>query len=119
MQIVKLYTGEDDKSYFEDSEIKTDIQQELGRYSETKKVDGLIFRESEPGQSFDWHNAPQPQYIVYLAGEVEVEASGGETRRFKTGDVLFACDLTGDGHISRVLSRGNALVITVSSNCHK
>jgi uncharacterized cupin superfamily protein len=64
------------------------------------------------GAAFDWHTAPQPQYIIYLEGEVEVETSGGEKRTFKPGDILFATDLKGQGHITRTLSKGKSLVIT-------
>ena len=73
----------------------------------------MMFRDFEKGSSFDWHTAPQPQYIIYLEGEVEVEASGGEKRTFSPGDVLFATDLTGKGHITRTLTKGrSAIVIT-------
>ena len=53
------------------------------------------------------------QYIIYLDGKVEIEASGGETKVFQGGDVLLAADLTGAGHLSRVLQEGRSLVIVV------
>lgn len=112
MKIINLFTKSDQKSYFEAVDAGTSMQQELGRYSEPKPVSGLIFREFKAGEFFDWHNAPQPQYIVYLEGEVEVETSGGEKRVFKPGDILFASDLTGAGHITRTLTNGRSLIIT-------
>jgi len=39
MKIVKLYTAEDNKSYFEEIEVPTNIREELGNYSETNHVD--------------------------------------------------------------------------------
>ncbi len=113
MKIVKLYTGDDGKSYFEEMKVNASIKHELGFYSEAEKATGLKFRESAAGDSFDWHNAPQPQYIIYLDGEVEVETSGGEKRKFTKGDILFACDVKGAGHITRILSKSKALIITV------
>jgi len=71
-----------------------------------------MFRDFEAGSLYEMHNAPQPQYIIYLEGEVEVIASGGETRRFKPGDVLFATDLTGEGHVSRMLPSGKSVIVT-------
>lgn len=71
-----------------------------------------MFRDFEPDMVYEMHNAPQPQYIIYLEGEVEVIASGGETRRFKPGDVLFATDTTGEGHVSRMLTNGRSVIVT-------
>jgi uncharacterized cupin superfamily protein len=73
----------------------------------------MKFRDSEKGATFDWHNAPQEQYIVYLDGGVEVEASNGEKRIFKSGDVLLAADLTGKGHVTKTLTKGRSLIITI------
>ncbi len=112
MKFTKLFTGADNKSHFEDVEAGTETKQHLGNYSKKYPSTGFMFRDFESGAAFDWHTAPQPQYIVYLEGEVEVEASGGEKRRFKPGDVLFATDLKGQGHITRTLTKGRAIVIT-------
>jgi quercetin dioxygenase-like cupin family protein len=111
MKIIKLYT-KDGKSYFTEMDSGPSVQKELGRYSEPNAVTSMIFREFEPGEGFDWHNAPQPQYIIYLEGEVEVETSGGEKRVFKPGEILLATDLTGTGHITRTLTKGRSLIIT-------
>lgn len=54
---------------------------------------------------------PTYNNIIYLEGEVEVEASGGEKRIFKVGDVLFATDLSGEGHVTRTLSKGRSIIV--------
>lgn len=112
MKITKLYTGQDNRSYFEDIKPPKDNLQALGLYSSLSPATGIMFRETLPHKEFDWHNAPRTQYIIYLEGEVEVQASGGETRIFKPGDILLATDLTGKGHISRSLSAGYAIIVT-------
>lgn len=112
MNIVKIYTGKDQKSHFEEMDSGATVKKELGFYSAPQPVTGLIFRDFLQGEFFNWHNAPQPQYIVYLEGEIEVEASSGEKRVFKPGDILFATDETGAGHITRSLSSGRSLIIT-------
>ncbi len=109
---VTLFTGEDKKSYFKEQTPIYEIEQPLGVYSKKILTKGMTFRVFKAGARYDWHNAPQPQYIIYLEGEVEVEASGGETRIFKPGDVLFATDLTGKGHISKTLTDGRSIIIT-------
>lgn len=112
MKITKLYSGADGKSYFMEMDCGHATEHPLGLYSKKYPASGLMFRDFEAGLGFDWHNAPQPQYIVYLEGEVEVEASGGEKRKFSPGDVLFATDLTGKGHITRTLTKGKSIVVT-------
>lgn len=112
MKVTKLYSGQDGNSQFVEMDYETSISHELGMYSEKYPVKGMMFRSFESNLSFDWHNAPQPQYILYLEGEVEVEASNGEKRIFQPGSILFATDLTGKGHITRTLTKGRCVVIT-------
>src|SRR5947207_1176961 len=103
---VTLFTGDDNKSYFKEETPIYEIEHPLGVYSKKTPTKGMMFRSFKAGLIYGWHNAPQPQYIVYLEGKVEVEASGGEKRIFKPGDILFATDLTGKGHISKTLTDG-------------
>lgn len=112
MIITTLYTGDDNKSYFKDIECEHETLQELGWYSKKFPTTGIMFRDFEQGLVYDMHNAPQPQYIIYLEGEVEVTASGGETKIFKPGNVLFVTDTTGEGHISKMLTKGRSVIVT-------
>jgi uncharacterized cupin superfamily protein len=112
MKYITLFTGEDKKSHFKEVDAGFEKKHPIGNYSKKYTVKGMMFRDFEKGASFDWHNAPQPQYIIYLEGEVEVEASGGEKRTFKPGDLLFATDLTGKGHITRTLTKGRSVIVT-------
>lgn len=112
MRIIKLYTGDDHRSHFEEVDAGVDAENPIGRYSKKYPAAGIMFRDFEQGAVFDWHTAPQPQYIIYLEGEVEVIASGGDSRIFRPGDVLFATDLTGEGHVTKTLTRGRSVVVT-------
>ncbi len=56
-----------------------------------------------------WHTAPQRQYVMFLAGETEIEVSDGEKRIFKTGDVFLVEDTTGKGHRNRRLRKDGEL----------
>lgn len=69
------------------------------------------FMGGPPGWDGDWHPAPRRLLTVYLAGEVEVTVSGGETRRFRPGDVTLAEDTVGRGHRSRVVGDTNARLL--------
>lgn len=103
MQITRLYTGDDNESHFEEIVIPLEDAGEIGRLSELTEATGIIFRENDSDYYYDWHNAPQRQYIIMLEGSVEVEVGDGTVRQFGPGDVLLAEDTTGRGHISRTV----------------
>ena len=66
---------------------------------------GIVFRTTGPDYDYDWHNAPERQYVIMLQGEVEIETSDGTMRRLGAGDILLAEDTTGKGHRSRSVGR--------------
>lgn len=102
MKIVRLYTGADNESHFEDVEV--DLKT-LGRFeaSELQPTHGIQFRRSSPSHRSDFHNVPKRQYVITLSGQVEIETGDGTIRRFGPGDVMLAEDTTGHGHITRVV----------------
>lgn len=101
MKITRLYTGSDGESRFEGVEIPLEDAGEIGRLSAPLPATGVIFRETDPDYDYDWHPAPQRQYIIMLEGELEVEAGDGEKRHFAPGDILLVEDTEGRGHRSR------------------
>jgi quercetin dioxygenase-like cupin family protein len=103
MNITRIYTGADNESHFEDIEMPLVNKGDIGKLSETVRATGLVFRETPPDYNFEWHNAPQRQYVVMLEGKVEIEIGDGTKRLFQTGDILLAEDTTGHGHISRAV----------------
>lgn len=118
MKITKLYAGDDGESHFGEVAVNFSVIKELGQYSLPFPVRTMRFRAFGPDHFFDWHNAPEPQYIIYLEGEVSVEIGSGEKRIFKPGEVLFATDLKGRGHCSRTLSAGKSIIVTTLSEEH-
>jgi hypothetical protein len=103
MKIVRVYTGADNKSHFEDTEVPLKSGGKAGSLSDLVKATGVIFRETGGDYNFDFHNAPRRQYVVNLEGEVEIEVGDGTKRILRTGDILLAEDTTGQGHISRAV----------------
>ena len=104
MKITRLYTGEDQESHFEDIEIELKDAGNIGELSEKVDATGIIFRRTGPDYDYDWHNAPQRQYILMLDGAVDVEIGDGTVRRFSTGDILLVEDTTGRGHKSKAVN---------------
>lgn len=91
------------------------IKKELGTYSTPYPVSTLQFRDFDADSHFDWHPAPQAQFIFYLEGRVDITASDGTKKTFKAGDILFANDTQGKGHITHTLSKGRAVIVVVNS----
>ena len=104
MKVVRLYTGPDNKSHFEDLQVPLKDAGKVGFLSEKVKATGVVFRETTGDYNYDFHPAPRRQYVVNLEGEVEIEVGDGSKRILRTGDVLLAEDTTGQGHISRAVA---------------
>lgn len=111
-RIITLFSAPDNNSYFKEVDPGVETEEPLGSYSKNFPVKNMRFRFFKADMLFDWHPAPQAQYIIYQEGNVEVEASGGEKRVFGPGDVLFATDLDGKGHITRTLTDGCSIIVT-------
>ena len=104
MKIVRLYTGADNKSHFEDLQVPLKDGGKVGFISELVKATGVVFRETAGDYDYDFHTAPRRQYVVNLEGEVEIEVGDGTRRILRSGDILLAEDTTGQGHRSRAVA---------------
>jgi hypothetical protein len=91
---VRLYTGSDGESHFED---RSDVT--VGFAAKE-----LHFRHVEATSAPVRRNAPERRFIIHLRGSVEVQASDGEVRRFGPGDIVLLEDTTGAGHTTRALN---------------
>jgi hypothetical protein len=101
--LTRIYSDENGDSRFEDIFILMNDAGDIGALSETQPVKSIIFREVEPSYDYNFHNAPQKQYIILLDGGIEIETSLGERRRLDAGEILLVEDTTGRGHRTRNL----------------
>jgi hypothetical protein len=104
MQIVRVYTGADGKSHFEDVEIEMPERGAFGSISAMVPARGVLFREVGGDYDLDFHNAPRRQYVVNLTGSVDLEVGDGTCRRLGPGSILLAEDTNGQGHKSRAVA---------------
>jgi hypothetical protein len=102
MKVVRLYTGADNESHFEEIEIELNLHGHM-EVSELQSAHGIVFRRAPATHLSNFHNAPRRQYVITLVGHVEIETGDGTVRRFGPGDVMLADDTTGHGHITRVV----------------
>jgi hypothetical protein len=102
MKVTRIYTGDDNRSHFEDIEIDI-APSKSGLISEIIPATGVIFRETSGDYDYDFHTAPRRQYIINLDAAVEITVGSGEKRILEQGEVFLAEDTTGQGHISRAV----------------
>ena len=106
-KILRVYTGADGQSHIAEEPLAlhpfVDTEGAYGEGTPLQHATGITFRVSPPGYVLSWHCAPRRQYSISLSGTAEVEVGDGTIRRLGPGDVLLAEDLTGQGHITRVV----------------
>jgi hypothetical protein len=59
------------------------------------------------------HPSPMRMWIFFLSGEMDFEASDGECRHCVPGDAILLEDITGKGHLSRVVGDSAAVLAAV------
>jgi quercetin dioxygenase-like cupin family protein len=113
MKVTRIYTGKDGESHFDEVEIPLSKAIHGLSASEAQKTSGITFIKTQG--TFDFHNAPHRQFVIFLDGGVEIETGGGEKKTFNAGDILLAEDTTGRGHIIRALDdkRHRSIFITL------
>ena len=104
---LRVYTGDDGKSHIEEVAPPfvpfVDTEGAHGQGTPLEDATGITFRVSPPGYFLSWHCAPRRQYSIALSGTAEIEVGDGTKARVHPGDVIFAEDLTGQGHVTRVV----------------
>ncbi len=106
-RIWRVYSGADGRSHIAEQPLEmkpfVDTEGAHGEGTPLQPASGIIFRVSPPGYVLDWHCAPRRQYSITLSGVAEIEVGDGTIARVQPGDVVLAEDLTGQGHITRVI----------------
>lgn len=113
----RIYSDEQGESHFEEVSVPLTDMGEIGSLSESVPVKEIIFREVPAGYDYDFHTAPQRQYIILLDGKIEIETSLGIRKQFGTGDILLVEDTEGKGHKTRNLipAKRKSVFITLRS----
>ena len=90
----KLYTGPDNASHVLEGTVN-----QSGRAD----VIAIHFKETPAHSSAEWHNTPEPQYVITLSGTLEFTLRDGAKFVLRPGDVLLSEDHTGTGHRWRLI----------------
>jgi quercetin dioxygenase-like cupin family protein len=106
-KIWRVYSGADGRSHIAETPLDmkpfVDTEGAYGEAAPTQPATGITFRVSPPGYVLNWHCAPRRQYSIALSGTAEIEVGDGTVARVGPGDVVLAEDLTGEGHVTRVV----------------
>lgn len=103
MAIIRIFTGPDGKSRFQDIEPTYEAGNDRSESGVVYAAGGIVIRRFDPKRSNPWHNAPGRVAVFTVSGAVEIEVGDGTKRRLGAGDVLIAEDTTGQGHVTREL----------------
>jgi hypothetical protein len=101
VRIVRIYTKPSGESALEVRQVPMSEGERPA--SATFQAGALFFRETAEGHVQDLHNAPRRQLIFLASGLLELESSEGARLLCRPGDLIFAEDTTGKGHITRSL----------------
>ena len=107
MKIVRVYSGDDCESHFEDL-----TPEQFAKLVFPIGSGDITLGQRESPTFSDYHTAPRRQYVVNLAGAAEFEVADGTKVQMGPGDVLVAEDITGHGHIARGV--GNDMRVTLA-----
>ena len=98
IRCVRIWTGDDDNSYFEEGTIDLPKGERGDILSGTVGVVSISFRETRAGAAFEWHDAPARQFVITLSGTLDFQTRKGEHFMLRPGDILLAEDTAGTGH---------------------
>ncbi len=98
IRCVRLWTGDDKNSYFEEGVIELESGQRGDLLTGKLAVATISFQETASGGAFAWHTAPVRQLVVTLSGTLDFQTREGEHFVLRPGDILLAEDTAGSGH---------------------
>jgi hypothetical protein len=112
MQVVRIYTGDDGESHFQELDLPFEAVANAERTA-AQNSGGISFSRTQPGNFIDWHPAPRRQYIISLGGEIEIGLGDGTTVRYGPGDARLVEDTSGQGHTTRVVGDQPSLTAVI------
>jgi hypothetical protein len=116
VMITRLYTGPDGQTHAEEIEA---LSPDGGNNAYKLMANsGAVLNRAPPGRVADWHTAPRRQYVITLSGHGQVELIDGTKIDLGPGSIDLAEDLTGKGHITRVIGNEDRVTISIPVSDH-
>jgi quercetin dioxygenase-like cupin family protein len=103
IRCVRIWTGTDGNSYFEEGAIELTAGARDDLLSGAAGATSVSFQETKSGGTFAWHDAPARQFVITLGGTLDFQTRNREHFIIRPGDILLAEDTTGSGHNWRLV----------------
>lgn len=103
--VTRIFSDEEGESHFMDVKIPLEDKGKIGFLSALQQAESIVFRKVKPEYDYNFHTAPNRQYIILLDGAIEIETSLGKKRIFEPGETLLVEDTTGKGHRTRNIKK--------------
>src|SRR5271156_6649985 len=98
IRCVRIWTGDDENSHFEEGVIDLEPGARGDMLSGKMATTTISFEETASGGAFAWHDAPVRQLVITLSGTLDFQTREGKHFLIRPGDVLLAEDTAGSGH---------------------
>ncbi len=106
VMMTRLFTGPDNLTHSEEVAIEFP-----GGVSKLLPITSGELHLASPGNVIDWHRAPRRQYVITLVGHAELEVAGGKKIAVGPGHVDLVEDVTGKGHITKVVGADDRITL--------
>ena len=103
IRCVRIWTGDDGNSCFEEGSIDLAGGARGDLLSGKTGAASISFQETASGGTFAWHDAPTRQFVITLSGTLDFQTRKGEHFTIRPGDILLAEDTAGSGHSWRLV----------------
>ena len=103
IQCIRLWTGDDAESHFEEGWIALEPGPHGDLLSGKMPATTVSFQETARGGTLDWHTAPVRQLVITLSGVLDFETRANQHFILKPGVILLAEDTAGGGHAWRLI----------------
>ena len=92
-----LFTDIDGRARFREQEVPLAHGTEQARLSELFAGSGYQLRRSPVGFRSQFHCTGEPQWVVILAGQMEIGLQDGSSRLFRAGQHFYSADVLPPG----------------------
>ena len=103
MNVLRIYSDANGIARVERRAVPLERDAQGRATSASFAVRNFFFRETPPGHVHGRHRAPQRQLIFVTSGQGAIELDDGSRWPFGPGDLIFAENTTGLGHITHTL----------------
>jgi quercetin dioxygenase-like cupin family protein len=121
LNYVRIYADENRETHFQDMEVPlkdTDYAPPAPPIAVSlhQNATGTCAIGFPPGWFGDFHPAPKHQWMMIMAGTLEIGVSDGEKRTLPAGTIAFVEESGSKGHSTRVIGDERSILMVTEVN---